>query len=97
MYNTYISSEFSKKFRKADSVLQLLIKKTIKQISIYPRGKPLHTNWLYERKLKGKRLIYAVNWKTRKVLILVFVDKKSQKQTILYFVKNKEEIMSVIS
>jgi len=49
-------------------------------------GKPIHSDWLKEKKFEDKRLYYLVSKTKQAILLIGFGDKKKQKKMIAQIV-----------
>ncbi len=53
-------------------------------------GKPLGYSWLREKKYRNKRLLFLVDEKMKRILILGFVSKKQQQNAINFILCHRE-------
>ena len=96
MNEVFETENFRQRFELLESVEQEWIEKIRTQLrNSLDVGKPL-SYWLREKKLTSKRLYFAVNSNTRKVLLLFFAHKRDQQKIINSLQDHKEEHLALI-
>ncbi len=94
IYEIYAAEEFIKVYRKLDNAEKNWIKKVRWNLKEKITGKLLHSNWLLEKKFKGKRLYFVVDEEKKKVLLVTYSSKKKQQEVINQIIGDKEELFN---
>jgi mRNA-degrading endonuclease RelE of RelBE toxin-antitoxin system len=87
-----MTNKFRLLFEKLDIDKQNQILKIKTQLeSTLLIGKPLNYKWLREKKIKGFRLYFIINFELKRVLFVAFGDKKEQQKIIDKILEFKED------
>ena len=60
-------------------------------------GKPLHYQWLREKRIEGNRLYYIINEATKKALLVAYGSKRQQQRIINEIIAQKFEYQRLLA
>ena len=93
-FTVFSTNTFDRVFRTLDQSERQWILRTRTKLELNPTGKRLTFSWFREKKYGNKRLLYLVDDKARKVLLVTFASKKEQQRVINFVKKNMAELLN---